>query len=327
MRFKIQLIILTALMMTVGILATDATAEPALRRVRFGVSYIPNVQFAPLYIAQHKGFYADEGLKVDLEYGYESDFVSLAAQGSREFAAASGDQIILARSQGMPITYVMKWYQRYPVGLMFPASKKINTLKDLDGKRVGLPGFFGATYIGWKALLYGSGLDEKQIAVKQIGFNQAAAVQQNLVDAAMVYIVNEPIQLRSSGMAVDVIEVSNSIDLVANGLAVGDKLIQSDPELVRRMVRATLRGIIYAVNHPQEAFAISRRAIPEITDSTAPIQRKVLHASIDLWKTDAYGISDRKSWQESVSFMKKTGLLRKPVDVDSLYTNQFIKTP
>ena len=321
---KFRFVILSILLASIGF--APLMAESSLRKVQFGVSYIPNVQFAPLYIAQQKGFYAEEGLKVELEYGYENDFVTLAAQGAREFAAASGDQIILARSQGIPITYVMKWYQRYPVGLMIPDSRKIASIKELTGKRVGLPGFFGATYIGWKALLYKSGLDEQKVRISQIGFNQAAAVQQNLVDAAMVYIVNEPIQLKAAGVPVRVIEVSDSINLVANGLAVGDQLIQSDPDLVRRMVRATLRGLIYTVSHADEAFTASRRAIPEITDKTAPMQRKVLDASIALWKTDVYGLSDRKSWEESVNFMQKTGLIQRPVKVESLYTNQFIKT-
>jgi putative riboflavin transport system substrate-binding protein len=323
---KMRLIRLTLFLLLMSALSATATATP-LQKVKFGVSYIPNVQFAPLYISQQKGYYADEGLEVELQYGYESDFVSLAAQGTNEFAIASGDQIILARSQGFPITYVMTWYQRYPVGLVIPASKNISAVSDLKGKRVGLPGFFGATYIGWKALAYATKLDEKQVTVKQIGFNQAAAVKQDLVDAAMVYIVNEPIQLRAEGMKVRVIEVSDSINLVSNGLAVGNKLMNSDPDLVRRMVRATLRGLIYAVEHPDEAFAISRQAIPEITDKDAPIQRKVLNASIALWRTDSYGISKRKSWQESVDFMRKTGLLNKPVSVDTLFSNQFIKTP
>ncbi len=324
-----QLMLVGVLFLAVGTptLTADNKTVISLRNVKFGVSYIPNVQFAPLYISQQKGFYAEEGIAVELEYGYESDFVTLAAQGTKEFAAASGDQIILARSQGIPITYIMKWYQRYPVGLMIPTSKNITTIAGLKGKQVGLPGFFGATYIGWKALLYSSGLNESEVVVKQIGFNQAAAVQQNMVDAAMVYIVNEPIQLRAAGVEVNVIEVSDSIDLVANGLAVGDKLMKSDPDLVQRMVRATLRGLIYAVNHPDEAFAISRRAIPEITDKTAPMQRKVLNAALELWTADKYGVSTRKSWQESVDFMKKTGLLKRPVAVDSLYTNKFIKNP
>ncbi|MCP4753809.1 MAG: ABC transporter substrate-binding protein [Proteobacteria bacterium] len=321
------------LILAVGWVAWNADPTSAwtgksrkLQKVRFGVSYIPNVQFAPLYVAEEKGFYREEGLEVEIEYGYENDFVILAAQGEREFAVASGDQVILARAQGLPITYVMKWYQRYPVGLMIPTSKKISGLNGLNGKIVGLPGFFGATFVGWKALAFSSGLKENAVTVKQIGFTQASAVQQNLVDAAMVYIVNEPLQLRNAGIEVDVYEVSNYVDLVSNGLVVGEKLLTSDPDLVRRMVRATQRGLAFTVKHPDEAFVVARRAIPEISDKTAPLQRQVLTASIELWKTDKPGISSGKSWQESVDFMRRTGLLDKALEVEKLFTNRFVET-
>ncbi len=299
-------------------------SEKGFRKVRFGVSYIPNVQFAPIYVAQKKGFYAKQGLEVEVEYGYENDFVALAAQGEREFALASGDQVILARSQGVPIVYVMKWHQRYPVALISSKTKNIKTVKDLKGKSVGLPGFFGASYIGWKALVYTSGLDETQVTVKQIGFTQAVAVQQDLVDAAIVYIVNEPIQLRNAGVEVDIVEVSDHIDLVSNGMLVGEKLIKEDPQLVRRMVKATLQGLEYSIKHPKEAFAISRETIPEITDKDAPIQLQVLEASALLWKSKNMGISTRESWEKSVKFMQKTGLLNRSVKIDQLFDNRFI---
>lgn len=310
-----------------GPAATPTEVAQPLQHVRLGVGYIPDVQFAPLYVAQEKGYYADEGLEVEIQYGFENDFVALAAQGEREFAIASGDQVILARSQGLPITYVMKWYQRYPVALMALRSTGITTPQDLIGKTVGLPGFFGASYIGWKALVYAAGIDESKVTVKEIGFTQVAAVQQGLVDAAMVYIANEPNQLRSQGIEVNVIEVSDYINLVSNGLVAGEKLIAEKPDFVQRMVRATLRGLADTIANPDEAFAIVRRAIPEITDEQAPTQRQVLADSIKLWQSDQPGWSDPQAWQNSVDFMLKTGLIDQPVEPDKLYTNQFIQKP
>lgn len=302
-----------------------AQSSAELRKVRLGVGYIPDVQFAPFYVAQHKGYFADEGLEVEIEYGFENDFVALAAQGEREFAVASGDQVILARAQGLPITYVMKWYQRYPVALVTPADTGITELDDLTGKKVGLPGFFGASFVGWKALIYAAELDENAIKVEDIGFTQVAAVQQGLVDAAMIYIANEPNQLRSQGIEVNVIEISDYIDLVSNGLVVGDKLMADDPDLVQRMVRASLRGLKDTLDNPDDAFAIVRQVIPEITDEKAPTQRKVLEDSLKLWQSDKLGESSPEAWQASVDFMGKTGLLEKTVEADTLFTNKFVE--
>lgn len=306
--------------------AAPSDESGKLEKVRLGIGYVPDVQFAPLYVAQNKGYYADEGLEVEIEYGFENDFVALAAQGDREFAIASGDQVILARSQELPVTYVLKWYQRYPVALVMPTSAGITEPQDLAGKTVGLPGFFGASFIGWKALAHAAGIDESNVSVKEIGFTQTAAIQQGLVDAAMVYIANEPNQLRSQGIEVDVIEVSDYIDLVSNGLVVGETLIAENPDLVRRMVRATLRGLADTIANPEEAFAIVRQVIPEITDEAAPTQRKVLEDSMELWKSDQLGVSSPQAWQESVDFMVETGLLEQAIEVDKLYTNQFVDT-
>jgi NitT/TauT family transport system substrate-binding protein len=302
---------------------SQASSEPT--HIDLGVGFIPNVQFAPLYVAQAKGFYAEEGLDVALEYGYENDFVALTAQGERQFVVASGDQVILARAQGLPVVYVMKWYQRFPVAIMALSEAGIDTPEKLEGHTVGTPVLFGASYVGWKALVYAAGLDESTIRLEVIGFTQAEAISQGQVDAAVVYIANEPVQLTQAGMAVDVIEVSDYIDLVANGLITNETTMRENPDLVRRLVRASLRGLEYTLAHPEEAFDISRQAVPEITDEDAPTQRAVLEASIALWRSDQPGVSDPQAWATSVEFMRDTGLIESSVDVETLYTNQFVE--
>jgi NitT/TauT family transport system substrate-binding protein len=308
-------------------LAATPTAATAakLQHVDLGIGYIPNVQFAPLYVAQAKGFYAEEGLDVALEYGFENDFVALTAQGKRQFAVASGDQVILARAQGLPVVYVMKWYQRFPVGVMSLAKLGIDSPKKLEGHSVGTPVLFGASYVGWKALVYAAKLDESTIRLETIGYTQAAAVSQGTVDAAVIYIANEPVQLTQAGTAVNVIQVSDYINLVSNGIVTNESLIRDNPDLVRRLVRGTLRGLEYTLAHPDEAFAIARKAVPEITDQDAPTQRAVLDASLALWRTDQPGVSDWQAWSDSAKFMLDTGLISSPVDVGKLYTNEFVK--
>ncbi len=144
------------------------------------------------------------------------------------------------------------------------------------------------------------------------------------MDAAVVYIANEPVQLTQAGMDVDVIQVSDYIDLVANGIITNEATIRENPDLVHRMLRASLRGLEYTIAHPEEAFAIARQAVPEITDEDAPTQRAVLEASIALWRSDQPGVSDPQAWSDSVEFMLDTGLIETPVDVETLYTNEFI---
>jgi NitT/TauT family transport system substrate-binding protein len=176
-------------------------------------------------------------------------------------------------------------------------------------------------------LVYAAKLDESKIDLQVIGFTQAEAVTQGRVDAAVVYIANEPVQLRQAGMQVNVIQVSDYINLVSNGIITNETLIKENPDLVRRMVRASLRGVEYTIAHPDEAFAIARQAVPEITDQDAPTQRAVLDASVALWQSDQPGLSSPQAWSDMVAFMNATGFIQSALDASTLYTNQFVKEP
>ena len=302
----------------------EAVVPTELEKIDVGVGFIPNIQFAPFYVAQAKGFFAEEGLDVALEYGFENDFVALTAQGERQFAIASGDQVILSRAQDLPVVYVMKWYERYPVALLALTDTGIDAPEKLEGQSVGLPGLFGATYVAWEALAYATKLNTENINLEEIGFTQAEAVSEGKVKAAMVYIANEPIQLSQAGKEVNVIEVSDFIDLVSNGLITNETLLKENPELVGRMVRASLKGVEYTVNNPDEAFDLAREFIPDMADEDAPTQKLVLEASIKLWQSDQYGLSSEQAWRDSAAFMLETGLIDKEVAVDQLFTNDFV---
>lgn len=326
---KLPVIILTIFAVLLAACApkpapAESPSPEMLTQVDVGVGFVPNIQFAPFYVAQTKGFYAEEGLDVSLEHGFENDFVQLTAQGERQFAVASGDQVILARAQGLPVVYVMKWYEKYPVGVAALAESGINTPADLNGRTVGIPGMFGASFVAWKGLVYAAGVDEASVNLQEIGFTQAEALNQGTVEAAVVYLANEPVQLTAQGQAVNVIQVSDYLNLVSNGIVTNEKTIAESPELVAKLVRATLKGLQYTIDHPDEAFNLSRQFIPDMTAADVPAQKKVLAASIELWKSDHPGESDPQAWAVSVAFMHESGLIESDMNPDNMFTNRFV---
>ena len=309
--------------------APPATTAPApeLAPIQLGVGYIPSVQFAPLYVAIEKGYFAEEGLAVSLEYGYETDFLKLVGVGEREFAIASGDQIILGRAQGLPVTYVAEWYARYPVVVFSPAEKGIASPKDLIGKTVGIPGLFGASYVSWKALVVAADLPEDQIILKTVGFNQAAALQEGLVDAAVDYAANGPVQFQMQNIPTDVIVVDDYMHLPANGLVTSEAIIADHPQQVTGMVRAMLRGIAYTLAHPDDAFEISLKYVPEARQNLAT-NRAIFDASLPYWtpaSPAALGRTDPEIWPATAAFMHRAGLVDKLVDTDGIWTNEFVE--
>ena len=298
-----------------------------METIRLPVGFIPNVQFAPLYAAIEMGFFRDEGLTVEMDYNMETDAVALVGAGELDFAVVSGEQVLLGRAQDLPVVYVTAWYQDYPVGVAAPAKENIQDPADLEGKRIGIPGLYGASYIGFKALLNAGGLTEEDVMLDSIGFTQTEALAAGLEDAVVIYVSNEPIKLRAEGFDLDVLAVSDYLSLVGNGLITNEEVIREKPEMVRGMVRATLRGIEYVMENPDAAFGICEKYVENLADLTAEekeVQRQVLDASIELWKAERMGFADPEAWQNMQDLLLQMGLLMQPLDLENAYTNEFL---
>ena len=124
-----------------------------LTKIQLPMGYIPNIQFAPFYVAIQKGYFRDAGIEIDFDYKFETDGVKLVGAGALPFALVSGEQVLLARAQGLPVEYVAAWYQQYPVSVVAKSDLGILIPQDLKGKKIGLPGLFGANYVGLRALV------------------------------------------------------------------------------------------------------------------------------------------------------------------------------
>ena len=331
MRHIIPLIVLVTFLAGCVPVAPAAVASPEATqtpvKLTLAMGYIPSVQFAPFYVAQARGYFRDAGLDITFRYGFESDLLKLVGTNELQFMIGSGEEVILGRSQGLPVRYVMRWYRKFPVVLFAKASQGITSPADLAGKRVGLPGLFGASYVGWEAIVYASGLDATQVRLESIGFTQASAVSQGQVDAALDYVVNGPVQLRLAGEAVTVIPVSDFVDLPSNGIITNDKTIAEQPQLVQALVRALMRGLADTLADPDAAFDISLQAVPEAGGSQAPVSRAIFDESLNLWQAHAaeLGRSDPQAWANAVAFMQKMGLIPTAVQAEDLFTNEFIR--
>lgn len=307
--------------------AQSGTAVPgngALVHIKLPLGYIPNIQFAPLYVAVEKGYFKDAGIQIEFDYSQETDAVALVGANDLQFAVVSGEQVLLARAQGLPVTYVAAWYQQYPVAVVSKVDQNIKTPADLKGKKIGLPGLYGANYIGLEALLFSAGLTDKDVTLDSIGYNQVEALATDQEQAVSVYTTNEPIQLRAQGYDLNEIHVADYLQLASNGLITNEKTIADNPDLVRRMVKALLQGLADTIANPDEAYTLSKARIPNLTDADAAVQKEVLARSIDLWKADRLGFSNAQAWQNMQDTLLKMGLLKEPLNLEKAFTNDFV---
>jgi NitT/TauT family transport system substrate-binding protein len=229
------------------------------------LTYIPNIQFSPVYVGMEKGYYTDAGIRLNIQHGDENVGVDLIAAGQLQFGIISGEEVIKARANARPVYFVYEWFQKYPVGIVASTEAGINSVKDLAGRTVGLPGRFGASYNGLTALLAANGMKETDVQLEEIGYNAPDVFCLGKVDAAVVYVNNEPLQIQKradqgkcgSVRQVMVLPVSDAADLVSNGLVTNEDTVARDADLVRGMVTAFDKGLRDAINNPAEAYLLS----------------------------------------------------------------------
>ncbi|MGI8857288.1 MAG: ABC transporter substrate-binding protein [Thermomicrobiales bacterium] len=304
--------------------APSVASGTPLTSAKLAISYIPNVQFANFYVADAKGRFAAEGLKVEYDYGTTTDYMTLLARGERDFLNASGDEVALARAQGLPVVYIAAVYQQYPIAIFAPKGKGLTDAQALTKMKVGLPGKFGSTYIGYKAILYANKIDESKVNAVEIGFTQAQSVQQGKVDAAVGFTNNDLVQLKAQGVDVDALRVSDVYNLPAPGIATSEKMLADHPDTVRAFLRAVIAGMRDTQADPRGAFAEVLKSVPEAANS-ATVQQQVLAATIELCGDPAkYGTIDPAAWTRMTTFMKETALVKGDPKPEEMYTTKFL---
>jgi NitT/TauT family transport system substrate-binding protein len=296
-----------------------------LTHIRLPMGYIPNVQYAPFYVAVEKGYFRAAGIEIEFDYSFETNGMALVGAGELPFAVVSGEQVPLARAQGLPVVYVLAWYQQYPVAVVAKTEEGINSPADLAGKKIGLPGLFGANYVGLEALLFSAGLTEADVTLDSIGFNQVEALAAGQEQAVSVYTANEPVQLRAQGVDITELRVSDYVQLAANGLVTNETTMAENPDLVRGMVEAFLKGVADTIANPDQAYEISKKYVEGLAEADEAVQKEVLARSIELYQGGRkLGHSDPQAWRNMHDLLLQMGLLAAPLDVEAMFTNDFV---
>ncbi|WP_040158232.1 ABC transporter substrate-binding protein [Nigerium massiliense] len=304
-----------------GTATSGAPAASGPRSATVGLTYIPNVQFAPFYVASKRGLFTGADVTLRHHGANEGLFTALAA-GQEQFVIAGGDEMLQARAGGMDLVAVAQYYQTYPVTLIVPASSPIHTAADLKGRTVGVPGRFGETWFGLQVALKSAGLSESDVKIQEIGYTQQAALTTGKVDAIVGFTNNDAVQFDAAGVAIrEVALTGGDVPLVSICLITNRATLDSDPALVKAVAEGMVAGVKATVDDPAAAITDSTSFVPAIeTDKTAQQHaRASLDATLPLWRGDGTidGRLDASRWSAMASFMADRGLLTKPVDASA----------
>ncbi|MDR2930439.1 MAG: ABC transporter substrate-binding protein [Propionibacteriaceae bacterium] len=301
--------------------ATGTSSAPD--EATIGLTYIPNIQFAPFYVADHDKAYANAAITLRHHGASEGLFTALIA-GEEQFVVAGGDEILQARSQGVDIIAIGSYYSQYPSRLIVPADSDITAMADLRGKTIGIPGRFGEN---WFAVLIGlkqAGLTDQDVTISEIGYTQQVALTTGKVDAVIGFSNSDVISFEMAGVPIRVIDPK--LDLVSICLATTTAYAKAHPDTVAAVIHGMRQGMTTAAKDPTTTLTIAADYIPNFRGETVTTAEKILPATTQLF-SDSHGtISpdlDPAQWRSMSEAMTSVGLLASTVDPSVAMSNDY----
>lgn len=292
--------------------------------VTIGLTYVPNIQFAPYYVAMDEGYFDDLGLKVELRHhGQDEDLFGALTQGVEDVVVAGGAEMVQARQQGVDAVTFQTLYSKYPVSVIVPEDSPIEVLTDLEGKKLGIPGRFGETWFGALAFLEQANLTEEQLTIEEIGFTQQAALAGGHVDAVVGFANNDIPQFASLGLDVRAVP-HDPIPVVGVGIGAPLATVTDSPEMLAKIAAATFRAVQDIVADPEIAIEAARNHIPgAITLEQAEVMREVIIRTSELYgpMESGWGVPDLAIWTSMIDFMVEMKLIDEPVDLADVVTD------
>jgi ABC-type nitrate/sulfonate/bicarbonate transport system substrate-binding protein len=310
---------------------TTATVEATPREVKkvtFMAGYQPqaNLPFVGVYVAQEKGFFKEQALDVDIEHSDGSQHMQLLAAGKIQFATADAAQVLRRRAEtGIPIVAIALIGQTGQQGWVSLAGSDITDPTDWVGKTVG---FRNTIPPDFYAILKAKAIDPNTVKTVNIGYQPPTLLLEGKVDVYPVFLSNEPDTIRRQGKEVTVFQAADyGVPTLGLTYAANEDFVARDPDAVERFLKAALRGIQYAIDHPEEAIQIVLKYAPQ---EDADHQRFMLDTEIeaaysDVTMENGLGWQTKEQWQNLADSLLEFGALQEAADVSGAFTNDFVE--
>jgi NitT/TauT family transport system substrate-binding protein len=298
-----------------------AGAEDA---VTLRLKWFHQAQFAGFYVAKEKEFYKSAGLNVDIQPGgLDFPAIQMVTGGNEQFGVTGADQILIARSKGVPVVALAVIFRRNPFVLFSLAKSGIKAPADYVGKNIGVK-IGGNEELIYRAVLSKAGVDKANLNEIPVKFDISPLLA-GTVDVWPGYLINEVLAAKEKGFDVNVVSPPDyGIDLYADTLFTTEKMLQEKPDVVRKFVTATLKGWSAAIAAPEEAAQIT---VKYGTKLTYDHELAMMKASLPLLQPDAQpvGWMDAANWTATQKLLVDGGFQKKPMDIGKAYTIEFLK--
>ena len=326
-RTKIALVLVLLVAFASFSCGTEATQE--LRQITFMAGFKPqaNLPFVAAYVAQEKGYFAEQGLEVDLRHASTGEHLQLLLSGDVDFTTADASSVLKRRSDpGLPIVAFALFGQRGQQGFVSIANKGINSPADWEGNTFGYKSSVPPDYL---AILQDAGVDRSKIKEVRVGFDPRVLTE-GQVDILAVFKSNEPDTIKSLGFDVNLWDPSN-FGAPSLGLTyiASSELAEQDPELVEKFLKATLKGLEFALEEKNEEETLDI-ILKFAQDEKRDHQRFMLKSEIadavgPVTETHGAGWMTDQQWEALYKHLIQYEALAKPFDYKTAYTDRFLE--
>lgn len=286
------------------------------------LDFYPNPNHVPLYVAWELGYFAEEGVEVELLVPSDpSGPVKLVAARSVEMGLTPQMNFLLAADEGLPLVAVAALIDGALGGLLSLREYGVEKLADLRGKRIGYS-LEPLEPVLWRTMLASVGVQPGEYELVYTGISTVPALLSRAVDAIGAFRNYELLAVELMGrepvfFPQEDYGVPNTYELL---FVVHPALLEERGEEVRAVLRAVNRGLAYTLEHPEQAFALFVKAFPELDDE---LNRRSFQATLPLYARDLRH-DDPARWEAMVAFLYEAGMIRNPLPPSGLYTTSFL---
>jgi len=322
------LIVCTGVLSACGGSGMDMPADRAdeTQKLRVILDWYPNAVHAFLYVAKEKGYFADEGLDVEIQMPSETnDPLRLVAANQADLAFSYQPQLVMAAAEGVPGVAVAA-VVRHPLNaLMVRADHPIRSPKDLEGRTVGYPSVPTNEAV-LKTMVKADGGDPDQVRVQDVGWEIMQALSTQRVDAVLGgYINHEKLLLEKHGVPVRVIApvqygVPDYYELI---VVTSPDTLAEKREAITAFWRAAQRGYTDVVAAPEEALEVLFRQQSDVFTLEEDIERQSLEVLLPLMDAgdQPFGYQDVSVWEQVIQWLHQEGVIERKPDVEQLVVN------
>jgi NitT/TauT family transport system substrate-binding protein len=302
------------------------TGAKAADKITFTTDFGLFGRHAYYFVAQEKGYYARENLDVNIVRSPGSAAaVKQVANNTAQLGFADSFAVILARANDqIPVKLVSMIYHRPPHAVYVLKGSNIEQPKDLEGRTLADTAFSLIPRI-FPIYAKAAGIDASKVKwVVATPDALPGMLANGKVDGVGQFVVGEAL-LAGAAAPKEILGIEYSkagLDYYSNGIIASDELIKSNPDLIRRFVRATLAGLQYAIDNPKEAGEILSKRHREI-DATIAAAETAKVKTLAEQAGAPLGSIDPSRVQKTIDVVSGSFTLKHPVSVDDVYAPGF----